>query len=145
MKSKIFTMGAFFAILMFLTLNMSWAHDPTPRHRANESHRYGGGNHGEGLTHKGFIHFDKEQRRFERARRQAWADGRLTYREMRRLHQLEKKARSDIDRKYHGVPHRPVKRGHLRYSHKWPAFPIFSIHLSFSNPGSHVAGSFGVK
>ncbi len=146
MKSKLFTMGAFFAILMFLTLKMSWAHDPTPRYRANESHRYGGGNKGEELTHKGFIHHSGEQRRFERARRQAWADGKLTYREMRRLHQLEKKARSDIDRwKHHRVPRRAVKQGHLRYSHKRPAFPMFSIHLSFSKPGSHVAGSFGFR
>ena len=145
MKLKIFTMGTFFAILLFLMLNMSWAHDPTPRDRANGSHGYGGGNHGEGLTHKGFIHLDKEQRRFERARRQAWADGRLTYREMRRLHQLQKKARSDIDRKHHGVPHRAVKQGHKRYSHKWRAIPRFSIHLSFPNPGSYIAGSVGVK
>jgi hypothetical protein len=146
MKSKIFIMGAIFVILMFLSLNMAWAHDPTPNYKGNKSHGYGGGNKGSDLTHKGFIPLTKEQKKFERAKRKAWADGRLTYIEMRRLHQLEKKARRDMGRlKNHRVPHHAYKRSHISYRHKWPAYPKFSIMFSFSNPKSHVGGSFGLK
>ena len=146
MKSKIFTMGAFFAILMFLTLNTAWAHDPTPRYRSNESHRYGGNNHREKHTHKRYIHLSKEQRRFEKAKRRAWADGKLTYREMRKLHHLQKEARRDIHRwKHHRRHHHPVMKGHKHYRRTYPATPLFTLHFSFSDPGSLFAGSFGVR
>ncbi len=146
MKSKIFVLGAFFAILMFLSLNVALAHDPTPKYRTSKSYGYGGGNKGGNFDHKGYMHPPKEQKRFERAKRKAWADGRLTYTEMRRLHQLEKKVRRPIHRlKQHGVSHHYDKRGHTSFRHKWPAYPRFSIMFSFSEPNSHVAGSFGVK
>ena len=146
MKSKILIMGTFFVVLMFLSLNMAWAHDPTPRYKGNKSHGYDGGNKGSDFNQKGFIHFPKERKRFEKAKRKAWADGRLTYTEMRRLHQLEKKARRPIHRlKHHRLPHHGYTRSHISYRHKWPAYPKFSIMFSFSEPNSHIAGSFGVK
>jgi hypothetical protein len=146
MKSKIFVLGAFFVILMFLSFNVALARDPTPKYRTNKSHGYGGGNKGGNFDHKGTMHLPKEQKRFERAKRKAWADGRLTYTEMRRLHQLEKKARRPIHQlKQHGVPYHHIKRSHISHGHKWHGFPGFSIMFSFSDPNSHVAGSFGVK
>ena len=146
MKSKTFIMGTFFVIFMFLSLNMAWAHDPTPRYKTNKSHGYGGGNKGSDLTHKGFIPLTKEQKKFERAKRKAWADGRLTYIEMRRLHQLEKKATRSVHRlKYHRESYHQQKRSQISYRPNWPAYPKFSIRFSFSEPKSHIAGSFGVK
>ena len=146
MKSKIFIMGAIFVILMFLSLNIAWAHDPTPNYKGNKSHGYGGKNKGSALSHKGVIHPPNERKRFERAKRKAWADGRLTYQEMRWLHQLERKATKSVHRlKYHRESYHQQKRSQISYRPNWPAYPKFSIRFSFSEPKSHIAGSFGVK
>jgi hypothetical protein len=145
MKSKIFIMGVFFAILMFFTLNMAWAHDPTSKDREYKSHRYNGGHQGGHLNY-GFIQLTKEQKRFERAKRRAWADGRLTYKEMRRLHQFERKAIKSLQRlERHRGPYQHKNRKHISYGHKRYVFPKFSVMFSFSEPNSHIAGSFGVR
>ena len=145
MKSKIFTIFAALVILMFLSLSMSWAHDPENGYHSKKSYKHGGG-HKERHPNYGFIPLTKEQRRFERAKRKAWADGRLTYREMRKLHHFEKKAIKSLHRpKHHRKPHHHKKRGHISYGHRWYTYPGFSIMFSFSEPGSHIAGAFGVK
>lgn len=143
MKSKTVILGVFLVILMFLAINMSWARDPIPRYPTYRSLIYDRGKNGGKLTQKGFIRLNKEQRRFERARRQAWADGKLSYQEMRRLHQIRKKACKDIPN--HKVTHRHYNRGYVSYRYERPAFPRFSISLSFSKPWIHGARSVGVK
>lgn len=148
MKTKIFALSTFFVIFLFLTLNTAWADDPISRSRSNRFHKYGVDNHREKNTFKSksFVHPNKTQRPFERAERRAWADGRLTYREMRKLHQLKIKARRENYRwRHHKVPDHSVKKGHTYPSHHWSAFPKFTLHLSFSDPGTIFAGSIGVK
>jgi hypothetical protein len=145
MKSKMYIMGAFFVILMFLSLNMAWAHDSTSRDKVYKSQGYSSRHRGGHLNY-GFIPLTKEQKRFERAKRKAWADGRLTYQEMRMLHKLEKNARRHIHRsKHQRVPYHHKKRSYISHGHKWYGFPRFSIMFSFSEPKSHKAGAFGVR
>jgi hypothetical protein len=65
---------------------------------------------------------------------------------MRKLHQLKKKARRDMYRwKHHRVPDRAVGKGRRYHRDNWSAFPKFTLHLSFSDPGTLFAGSIGVK
>ena len=138
--------GAFFVILMLFTLNTTWAHDPIPRHRSNGSRGYGVQKHREKNNHKSHLHLNKAQQRFEKAQRRAWADGKLTYWEMRKLHQLKKKNRRDIHRwKHHRGSARPVEKGHMYHRYHGSAFPKFTLHLSFSDPGTLFAGTMGVK
>jgi hypothetical protein len=146
MKSKIFIIITSMIILMFLSFSMSWAHDSKYRSHPKKSYKHNNGHKGGDLNHQRFMPLTKEQRRFERAKRKAWADGKLTYGEMRRLHQFEKKAIKSLHRSKHiRVPYHHKKRNHISYGHKWYAFPRFSIMFSFSEPNSHVAGSFGVR
>ena len=149
MKSKMLTLGAFFVILMLLSLNTAWAHDPMPKHRSNGSQGYGVQKHGEQYKynkHKNDSYLNKEKRRFEKAKRRAWADGKLTYREMRKLHKFQQKARRDIhQRKHHRRYHHPVMKRNKHYRHDWSAYPMFTLHFSFSDPGTLFTGSIGVK
>jgi hypothetical protein len=135
MKLKIYILGTFLVIYMFLAINISWADDPIPRSRTLASHESDRGKSGTGLPGKGLTYLNKAQWRYEKAGRKAWADGKLTYHEMRRLHQIWNPVSKDI--KHHKGNHRDYNRGYLRAKEKRPVFPRFSIDFSFSKPWIH--------
>lgn len=132
MKPKIVIIGVFLLSLAFIFLNMSWAHGSEYGYQPNRSYNHSSSHKGHEINHRAFIPLTKEQRRFEKAKRIAWADGRLTYKEMRRLHEYEKKAIKSLHRSKHDrVPYHRKKRGHISSGHKWNTFPKFSIRFSF--------------
>jgi hypothetical protein len=128
-------LGAFFVIFMFLAINTSWADDPIPRSRTSTSYKYDRGKSGRAPTQRGAIHIHKAQLRYEKARRLAWADGKLTYRERRRLHAIRTLPEKGINR--HKGNHLHYTRGPINKKHKQYFIPRFSIGFSFSKPWIH--------
>ena len=125
-------MGVFLLSLVFLFFNMSWAHDSDYGVQSNRSYNHGSSLKGRDINHQAVIPLTKEQQRFEKAKKIAWADGRLTYREMLRLHEYEKQAIKSLNRPKHDpVPYHPKKRSQVSIGHGWFTFPKFTIRFSF--------------
>ena len=128
MRLKIGIFWIFLVIFMFPAVNISWAFDPLPRSRTLNSYKYETGNYEGAPSQKGSIH-NAINRRYEKAQRRSWADGRSAYRETRRLHQSRNRVNKDIKRDQ-GID-RDFNRGYLPNKHKQPVFPRFSISISF--------------
>ena len=135
MKSKKYFLGTLLVIFMFLAFNISWADDSISRSRSLISFEHIRGKSGNGLPQKGLTHLNKGQRRHEKVGRQAWADGKLTYRERHRLHNIRKLTGKGIKR--HESNHFDYTRGNINKKPKQPFIPRFSIDFSFSKPWIH--------
>ena len=135
MKSKIYILGTFLVIFIFLAINTSWADDPIPRPRTSTSYKYDRGKSGGALSPKRAIYLNQPNRRYENARRLAWADGKSTYRERRRHHNIRTMAGKGI--KHHKGYRLDYTRGQIHKKPKGYFIPRFSIRFSFSKPWIH--------
>jgi hypothetical protein len=132
MKLKIFISGTLLVVFMFLATSISWADGPMWRSRSPISYEHNRGKSGNGLPQKRSTHLNKGQRRHEKPGGQAWADGKLNYRERHRLHNIRMLTGKGI--KHHKEKHLDYSRGHINKKPKQPYIPRFSIDFSFSKP-----------
>ena len=135
MKSKIYILGIFLVIFMFLAINISWADDSIPRSRTFGSYGYDRGKSGPGLPQKGLTHQNRAPREYEKAGRPAWADGKFTYRERHRFQNNRSQTGKGIKRRKGN--YRDYTRGHINKKPKQPFIPRFSIDFPFSKPWIH--------
>ena len=125
MKSNIYILGIFLVIFMFLAFNISWADDSIPRSRTFGSYGYDRGKGRSGLPQKGLTHQNRAKRGYEKAGRQAWADGKFTDRERYRFHNNR------------SLTGKGIKHRHINKKPKQPFIPRFTIDFSFSKPWIH--------
>jgi hypothetical protein len=89
------------ALAIPIVATSSWALERTAPARFNQPCRIARGVRNGAITGREFRHLQRQQQRIHGARHRAWADGRLTAREQRRLLNMRRRANRHIYRAKH--------------------------------------------
>lgn len=117
MKASIITGITAIALIFALTSPASAGDRPYHR-QGKQIKRITGGVQKAKISNKEYYRLNKEQRRIQRFRRHAMADGRLSRGERQRLHRMQEKADRHIYRAKHNrrVRHRPYPEHRACYN-----------------------------
>ena len=100
MKASILTAMTATALILVIS-SPAWAGDPFKKVQGRQINRIAGGVESGEITHNEHFNLKQEQKRIQRARRRALADGRLSQNERRRLRHMQDQASEHIYKAKH--------------------------------------------
>lgn len=101
MKTKVLVIPLTTMVLVCMAAGISWSDDRFRHRQKKQLTRIANGIRSGEITNREFMRLNKEQWRIQQFKKRAHADGRISHRERRRLHHMQRKAGKHIYRSKH--------------------------------------------